>query len=305
MKVAVTGGTGYVGPAIVKEMLAEGHEVTVLEHRRPVPVPDQAKLHRAKGDIRDRASLEKAFAGHDAVVHLVAILKEDPKRGVTFQSVHVEGARNVIEAAKAAGARRLLLMTANGVDDRDTPYFETKWRMEEMAKASGLDWTIFRPSYVSGTGEHGADAKTSSRGSDDSFDETFARIVDAFPVLPAFDGGRFEIQPISRRNVAQAFARALTRPQTVGRTYILVGPEAMTWREYLQRLARLRGKKRVLAWAPSGLVRAMAGVAPGFPATSDQIKMLVRGSVGDPGPAVRDLGLQLDTWEEAVAGLRR
>ena len=320
MKVAVTGGTGYVGPAVVKEMLAEGHEVVVVEHRRPVPIPDHPRLVRAKGDVRDLASLTRAFAGCDAVAHLVAILRENPRKGVTFQSVHVDGTRNVIEAAKAAGARRLLLMTANDVELRSTPYFETKWRMEEMAKASGLDWTIFRPSYVSGTGEPGADGKAASRGAgrasaasaprpsrgtDESFDETFAAIVDKSPVLPAFSGGRFEIQPVSRRNVAQAFARALARPQAIGKTYVLVGPERMTWNAYLKRLARLRGRTRPVVWTPTPVVRALASVAPGFPATSDQIKMLVHGSVGDPGPAVRDLDLKLDAWEDAVAGLRR
>ena len=305
MKVAVTGGTGYVGPAVVKEMLAEGHEVVVVEHQRPVPIPDHARLTRVKGDVRDRASLEAAFAGCDAVAHLVAILRESPRKGVTFQSVHVEGTRNVIEAAKAAGARRLLLMTANDSELRSTPYFETKWQMEQMAKASGLDWTIFRPSYVSGTGEAGADGKGASRGTDDSFDEQFARIVDKAPVLPGFSGGRFEIQPVSRRNVAQAFARALARPQTIGRSYVLVGPERMTWNEYLRRLARLRGRTRPIVWTPTPVVRALAAVAPGFPATSDQLKMLVHGSIGDPEPAVRDLDLKLDSWEEAVAGLRQ
>lgn len=305
MKVAVTGGTGYVGPAVVKEMLAEGHEVVVVEHSRPAPVPDHPRLARAKGDVRDRASLVKAFAGCDAVAHLVAILRENPKRGVTFQSVHVEGTRNVVEAAKAVGARRILQMSANDADLRSTPYFETKWQLEELVKASGLQWTIFRPSFVSGTREPGGDGKATSRGTDESFDETFARVVDKSPVLPSFSGGKFEIQPVSRRNVAQAFARALTRPQAIGKTYVLVGPERMTWNEYLRRLARLRGKRRPIVWAPTPVVRFLADVAPGFPATGDQLKMLVGGSVGDPAPAVRDLDLKLDSWEEAVAGLRR
>lgn len=305
MKVGVTGGTGYVGPAVVREMLAEGHDVVVLEHRRPAPVPDHPRLTRAQGDVRDRASLERAFAGCDAVAHLVAILRENPKKGVTFQSVHVDGTRNVVDAAKALGIRRFLLMTANDVELRSTPYFETKWRMEEMVKAAGFDWTVFRPSYVSGTSEPGADGKATSRGTDESFDEQFARIVDKAPVLPSFGGGKFEIQPVSRRNVAQAFARALARPQTIGRTYVLVGPERMTWNAYLRRLAALRGRKRPLAWTPTPVVRALASIVPGFPATSDQLKMLVHGSVGDPAPAVRDLELKLDAWEDAVAGLRR
>lgn len=305
MKVAITGGTGYVGPAIVKAMLARGHDLVVIEHKRPVPVPDHPRLRRVKGDIRDRASLEAAFAGADAVAHLVAILRESPRKGVTFQAVHVEGTRNVVEAAKAAGVRRFLQMTANGCEARDTPYFETKWQMEQMVKAAGFEWTIFRPSYVSGTGEPGVDGKTATRGTDDSFDEQFARIVDVNPILPSFSGGRFEIQPIARNDVAEAFARALDAPASIGKTYILVGPERMTWNEYLRRLARLRGKRRALVYAPTRLVQGVLRLAPFLPATSDQLKMLVRGSVGDPGPVVRDLGLTLTPWEDAVAALRK
>lgn len=304
MKVLVTGGTGYVGPAVVREMLADGHDVVVLEHARPVPVPDHPRLRRVKGDVRDAESLREAARGVDAVAHLVAILKESPKRGVTFQSVHVDGTRNVLDAATRAGAKRFLLMTANDCHLRNTPYFETKWQMEQMVKASGLDWTIFQPSFVAGVSE-AASGPAGSRGTDASFDETFADVVDKFPILPSFSGGAFELQPVSRRNVAQAFSRALSRPATVGRTYVLVGPERFSWNEYLRRLARLRARKRVLAWAPTSLVRGLARVVPGFPATSDQLKMLVLGSVGDPSPAVEDLDLELDSWEDAVAPLRR
>lgn len=295
MRVAVTGGTGYTGPAIVQEMLDEGHHVVVLEHRKALDLPDQPRLVRIPGDIREPTSLRRAFANCDAVAHLVAILREDKRRGVTFQKVHVEATRNVVDAARGAGIRRFLLMSANGVDSGlDTPYFVTKREMEKLVTSAGaFDWTIFRPSYIAGAREGG-------------FDHTFAGIVDKSPLLPSFGGGKFEIQPVSRRNVGQAFARALSRPESVGNTYTLVGPERFTWREYLRRLARVRGRRRPLVWLPQWAPVAIATLAGKlFPATPDQLRMLYAGNVGDPARAVKDFDLVLDRWEDAVSGLAR
>lgn len=292
MRVAITGGTGYLGPIVIEELLREGHEVTALEHRQRAPDASNARLRRVKGDVRDVASLREAFRGCDAVVHLVAILRENKKRGVTFERMHVEATRNVLQAAREEGVRRYLHMSANGVESGlDTPYFRTKKAAEELVRASGLDWTIFRASYIAGPG---------------GFDAQFADIVDKAPVLPSFAGGKFEIQPIARRNVAQAFARALTTPEAMGKTYVLAGPERMTWNSYLRRLSRVRRRKRPLVYAPGPLMIGLARVAgPLFPADADALRMLMLGNVGDNSESVKDLRLELEPWEDAVAELRR
>ncbi len=292
MRVAITGGTGYAGPAIVEELLDAGHEVVVLEHRRAVDVPDRPTLKRVQGDILDRDTLRRAFAEADAVAHIVAIIREDPAKGITFERIHVEGTRNVVQAAKEAGVRRILYMSANGVEQASTPYFRTKLESEEIVKASGLDHTIFRPSYISGSRDGG-------------FDHQFAEVVDKFPVLPSFDGGHFHIQPVSRHNVAQAFARALTTEASKNKTYILAGPERIEWNDYLRRMAQLRGHKRMLAPAPLwAIVPVAKTLGKLFPASPDQLKMMVAGNTGDPSDAVRDLDLTLEPWETAVRGLR-
>lgn len=284
MNVAVTGGTGYVGTAIVEALVKAGHSVRVLVHRSPASAgtPVEASLF-------DAASLDRAFAGCEAVIHLVAIRRG---KSADFERMHVEATRNVLAAAKRAGVRRFLHMSANDADIGTTPYFRTKRAAEALVRESGVAWTIFRPSYVAGPG---------------GFDLEFARIVDKAPLLPSFAGGHFEIQPIARADVALAFARALERDAAIAKTYALVGPDRFSWRDYLARLARLRGKKRArFAPVPRWAILLVASVlGRAFPASPDELRMLMMGSVGDPEPAARDLGLALRTWESAVEPLRK
>ncbi|MFA5862911.1 MAG: NAD(P)H-binding protein [Candidatus Thermoplasmatota archaeon] len=288
MRVFVTGGTGYVGPAVLQALLGAGHDVTVLEHAHPCLI-QHPHLSRVKADLADAAALREAMGVTEAVIHLVAI-----RRGsrTDFERT-AQGCRNVVAAAREAGARRFLLMSANGVDEGTTPYFGAKREMERAVKDSGLEWTILRPSYVAG------DAPG-------SFDDEFSRVVDKAPVLPSFMGGKFEIQPISRHDVALAFANALDDPRTHGKTYVLVGPERFTWNEYLRKLARLRGKKRLLAYVPRWFILLVSSVlGRAFPASPDELRMLMQGSVGEVEPARSDLKLPLMKWDDAVAGLRR
>lgn len=283
MRVLVTGGTGFVGPAIVRALVAEDHEVTALVHRSRGTLEPGPRLRLVEGDVTEAASLTKALAGHDAVVHLVALRRGRPAE---FERLHVEATRNVLAAAKQSGARRFLHMSAHGVERQGTPYQQSKARAETLVKSSGLAWTIFRPTFVTGPAE----------GKAGGFDQEFAAIARAAPVLPSFAGGKFLLQPVAKRDVALAFARALTRPRAEGETYVLAGPEALTWDAYLKRLCAALGLKRPLAPVPAWLILPAASLLGGFawfPASRDELQMLFEGHAGDPADAVRDLGLTL------------
>jgi uncharacterized protein YbjT (DUF2867 family) len=263
--ILVTGGTGFVGPEIVHQLRAEDRPVRCL-----VRDPDRAHAlaswgcELAQGDVTDPDSIRRAVEGCEVVVHLVAIIQGKPEQ---FERVMVQGARNVVEAAKAAGTRRFVLMSALGTSEETKDlslYFNAKWQMEQMVKGSGLEHVIFRPSFVFGKG--GGALKT------------FQRLVRLSPVIPVFGAGDQRVQPIWIDNVAEYYAAAIDRPEAANRTFELGGPDIVTYEELYDRIKRVLGKRRPKVHVPFGLMRVNAAILealPGpSPVTRDQLKML-------------------------------
>jgi uncharacterized protein YbjT (DUF2867 family) len=266
VKVLVTGATGFVGPRIVHALRTEGRDVRALV-RRPDRGAHLASLgvELAVGDVTDAASVSAAAEGCTHVVHLVAILKGKPH---DFERVMTGGTRNVIAAAKNAGIERLVLMSALGTTSTTkdlVPYFGAKFAMEQDTVASGLEYTIFRPSFVFGRG--GALA-------------TFMKQVRYSPVVTVIGSGRQQIQPIWIDDVAEHFARALDTPAAANQTFEIGGPDIVTWDELYRTIARVLGKRRALAHVPAGLARTGARATqwlPGAPLSADQVAMIEAG----------------------------
>ncbi len=290
MKVLVTGGTGFIGPKVVHALRARDHAV-----RAVVRDPGRAKqlaswgCELETGDVTDAASVRAAAEGCQAVVHLVSIIKGSPE---DFDRVMVGGTENAIEAAKAAGASRFVLMSALGVNEQNrelVPYFRSKWQMEQSLAASGLDGVVFRPSFVF--------------GDDGGVLPMFVRQVRLAPLTPVVGDGKSRLQPIWVDDVAEFFARAVDAP--TGGTFEIGGPEAVTWNEFYDRVKRVLGKRRGTVHLPVGLVRVGATVLeklPGAPITRDQLTMLTEGgdNVCDNGPALAAFDVELVGLDEQI-----
>lgn len=281
MRIAVTGGTGFVGRSVVNELLRRGHDVRVLARR-----PDDARsrfnrpVAAVGGDVSDASALAAAFSGVDAVVHLVGIINE--KEGFSFDAVHRQGSENVAAAARAAGARRMLHMSAMGSSpDAPSEYARTKAAGEEAVRRSGLDATIFRPSVVFGPG--------------DGFATTLASVVRISPlVIPVIGPGTVRFMPVSVREVARIFADALEKPETAGRSFELGGPETLSMDAIYREIAAALGRPgkplvHLPLWYGRMLAAGMA-VLPRPPLTLDQLKSLARDNVGDTGPTAETFG---------------
>ena len=288
MKVLVTGGTGFVGPYVVRALAGAGHDVRALVRR--AGAAQGLPAEEVVGDVTDAASLRRAVEGVDAVVHLVAIISGSPE---DFERIMSQGTRDLVAAAKDAGVKRFVHMSALGTDEstRDlVPYYRAKWSMEQTVKGSGLEHVIFRPSFVFGRGG-GALAQ-------------FLRIARLAPVTPIVGPGTQRIQPIWVEDVAAYFAAGLERPEAANRIFELGGPDVVTWNELWERLKRAAGIRRPSLHLPFGLMRAQAAVLeklPNAPVTRDQLTMLEAGdNVVANEDAVDVFGLPLVPLDEQL-----
>ena len=291
MKVLVTGGTGFIGPKIVNALVDAGHWVRVLERKPGRWKQEGLRCQEAAGgDVTDLESMRRAAADCDAVVHLVAIINGSPP---DFERVMEEGTRNTVAAAREAGVRRFVLMSALGTSDETkdlVPYYHAKWTMEQDLKASGLEHVIFRPSFVFGR--------------DGGSLQQFRRIARIAPVTPIVGAGTQRIQPIWVDDVAAYFAASLEKPEAANRTFEVGGPDVVTWNEFWSRLKRAMGARRPTMHLPVGLMRMQAAVferLPKPPVTRDQLTMLEAGdNVVTNDDAVDTFGLPLVPLDEQL-----
>ena len=267
--VAVLGGSGFVGRALVARLLAQGERVRVLSRSADVRarVPTGAEL--LTGDVFDAEFLRKAFDGADAVINLVGILNERGDDGSGFHKVYVELAQTVIAAMQASGVRRLLQMSALHAGDGESHYLKARGEAEALIRASMLDWTLFRPSVIAGPG-----------------DGLFCRFAQLLRFAPGLPIGRAEarFQPVWVGDVVEAFVRAIEDRTTIGRSYDLVGPEAMTLAEIVRLTAQTKGWTRFVVPLPGLFGRMQAEVGehlPGKPISRDNWRSLQRDSTSD------------------------
>jgi len=282
MKIAVIGATGFVGSHVVNELMSAGHDVSVL-----VRPGSEAKLPRTDiwrttpGDLADQSALAKTLEDCDGVVYSVGLLREFPRKGITFENAQYEGVVNTVAAAKQCGTRRFVLISANGVRIPGTRYQETKLRAEQHLMASGLQATVLRPSIIFGDPQGRMEFATQLYRD---------MVAPPIPAVGFFKGlsparGQVLMSPAWIGDVAAAVREAFNQETTVGKTYALGGPEVLSWTEMIRRIAAVAGKKKIILPMPIGAMKLAATLfdwLPFFPVTRDQLTMLAEDNTADP-----------------------
>ncbi len=292
-RIAVTGANGAVGRELVRRALAEPALEIVAAVRSERAAREVPPIPPGRGRVEivsyaEPASLERAFAGADAVIHLPGILVE--RRDASYAQANVETTRTALATARPAGARKLVLVSAHGADAASrNRYFRTKGEAEALVRASGLVFSILRSPLVLGPGTEGASA--------------LAR-QSAGPSVRLLDAGRVLHRPLDVLDLA-AGALAAARASEVARnaTLELAGPTELCYRELVELAARLRGHALRIGSLPSAPLRLLLRVrralfGPGFDA--DALEVLLADTRVDPAPAARALGLELTPLPETI-----
>ncbi len=276
--VTVFGGTGFLGQAIVRQ-LVESQSLVRVAVRHPAAEYAEG-VEQIQADVRDEAAVAAAVAGAQAVVNVVGLYVERGKE--TFDAVHVRGALHVARQAKRHGLARLVHVSGIGADLASTsPYIRARAQGELRVKKAFDAATIIRPSVLFGP--------------QDAFLNALDQVSRLLPVVPLFGSGQTRLQPVYVEDVAAAVVACLRDAASVGETYELGGAEVRTYREILQRVLRHRSRRRAVLPVPFVIWDMLAtglSALPAPPVTRDQIALMRQDNIVHEGaPSFKELGI--------------
>lgn len=291
--VLLTGATGFIGRYILAELLRQDYRVRCLVRDRSHPkLPDDERVEPVVGNILSSAECTRAAIGCNAAIHLVGIIRQSGEN--TFKRVHVDGTRNVVEACRQWGVRRLIHMSAAGADASSSlPYPRTKGQAEQLVENSGLEWTIFRPSIVVGR--------------ESPFLRQMAGLVKpCWKIVPIIGDGRYIMQPIGVDEVSRLFVRAIPLEQAKRKIYALACGQAVTFDQFIDTLSHVlcgqsaRWKLHVPMLLAGRMISIMERFLRNPPINRQELAMLTASRPLSTTAAERDLDWQPLTLEETL-----
>jgi NADH dehydrogenase len=302
MKVLVTGGTGVVGVGTVTALVRNGHEVRVVSRHAERDARRWPQgVEPWPGDVADPESIRGAGDGCDAVMHLVAVVDENPPE-TTFDRVNVRGTRHIVREAERAGVPKLIFVSSLGCDRGSSAYHQSKRAGEKIVRDFDGEWLIVRPGSVYGPG-------------DDQI-SLLLKMLRTLPAIPIIGGGDHPFQPIWHEDLAEALVRALERDDLARELLELAGPDVTSQNDLIDRLSRITAREPVRVPLPDFFAKAgmaaLGVVGIEVPFSDSQLAMLREGNVIDepnrnalteilgvmPTPLDRGLELLADAQEE-------
>jgi uncharacterized protein YbjT (DUF2867 family)/predicted DCC family thiol-disulfide oxidoreductase YuxK len=249
MRIAITGGTGFVGGHLARSLAQRGHEVVILARGvddRPWAQAVQGfpGVSFVRAGTDDESALREAFQGCNAVAHCSGINREFGSQ--TYEKVHVEGTANVVRAAEAAGVQRIALVSfLRARPNCGSRYHESKWQAEELVRHSTLDWTVLKPGMIFGRGDQMLDH--------------LSHAIYTFPFFLGF--GRCRIRPLAVEDLVNILESAIVNGRLTGQTVGVVGPTEVELDDAARLVARVIGKKRRFIAVPLAFHYFLASIA--------------------------------------------
>ena len=294
MKIAITGGTGFIGRHLTQALLDRGHQVIDISrglYTRGRELPADENLSHIRANVTNTSELTRAFAGCTAVVQCAGT-SEDPSQ--TFRDVHVEGARSAVAAAQEAGVQKFVLVSyLHARPDVRSAYHRTKWEGEEIVRQSGLNYTILKAGLVYGEGDH--------------LLNNLGKLLRRLPVFATVGLREKTVRLIAVEDLVHVIHAALTDDRLSRKTVAVIGPEEFPFSVAARRIARSMGKRapmvlpfpvfvqRLLAW--------VSGFMPKPLISASQVQMLADGisvPLPDSQPLPDDLAPKTRFTEEQI-----
>lgn len=283
--ILITGATGYIGRHLVARLVSLGERPRCLvrDRQRATKVLPEDKVELVQGDTTIADTLGAAVSGIDTIIHasfLTADRKESP--GNRYEETNIQGTANLINAAKAAGVKRMMEISGLGTKaDKPGSYMQGRYLAEKMLIDSGLHWTIIRPSVLF--------------GKDAPFIKGLVELIRTAPVVPLIGGGKTMFQPIYVEDVVTVIVKVLEEPQrTNGKIYTIGGPEQYSFKQVFDLLLKAMHTRRPKVYAPTPLVgvgaAVMEAVLPQPPLTKAAMALFSFDNVTDLNGVERDFG---------------
>lgn len=272
MRIVITGGTGFVGRHLAEQLIRLGHQPVLLARGHDRRYSPAAEV--IQSDLSDPAFLVEAFRGCDAIAHCAGINREAGSQ--TYQRIHVEGTRCVIEAARTAGVSRILLLSfLRARPNCGSPYHESKFQAEELIRSSGLDYTILKAGMIYGRGDHMLDH--------------LSHVVFTLPIFATVGFREAPIRPVAIHDVTRIIVAALTEGRLSRETVFVLGPETLLLSDAVRRVAAVLGRNVWIVPAPVAFHRLLAAMFERTMAVPlvarAQVQMLAEGFLEPAPPA--------------------
>lgn len=287
----IAGASGFVGGHLVDFLISKGHKVKCLARsERTITSLAEKGAGVVSGDITQAETLQGVLRSDDIVIHLVGIIEE--KGDATFQAVHVEGTRNLVNEARRVGVRHFFYQSALGADLNSwSGYLRTKAEAEEIVKRSNIPYTIFRPSLIIGPW--------------DGFTKKIMDMLKFSPVIPLPGEGKAKFQPIYIKDWLTCIGRVIDDPAKFSGTFDIGGPEHLAYREIVEELSRAAGYRKPTFSIPMGFMKLSTSILERFlpspPVTSDQLRLLEQDNICDLRAVEMAFGFVPERFADALA----
>jgi len=295
MKIAITGGTGFIGKHLARDLAERGDEVVAISrgrYTRGRGVPSHPAVSHVAADVIDTPALTKAFAGCTAVVHCAGGAQEDAAQ--SFHQMHVEGARSAVTAAQQASVKKFVFVSyLHARPNKGSAYHHTKWEGEEIVRGSGLDYTILKAGLVYGPGDH--------------LLNNLGNVLRRLPVFATVGLRERTVRLVAVEDLVVVIRAALTDKRLSKQTISVVGPEEFPFSTAARRIAKVMGKPSLVVLPfPVIVQRLLAWVSQFMPKpliSASQVQMLAEGisiPLPDSQPLPEDLAPRTQFTEEQI-----